>query len=633
MALVACLFFVRHTLNAVDALSAAAASAVLFVAGLALFAAEAARRLVPEKNPDTRQAVEAVGATLAGTLGTLALTNWRPEAWTPTWAAALALVLTAAGAARRAWGPALAGVLVLLAGNGLLAQFALQTEPGGATLWWNALTALAPTVALGAALGGRRLAEKAGTSGVELAVAGVGAWALAVVGAVLVGFNQWSGVWPLGAAVLLALGLALAGPVLPTRRLPWLATLAAGAGVTLWLWQNAAAEPRAALVTTAAGLWLLPVGLAAWPRQAAFLQREPAVATLRVVQLALATVVTLKTGGVFFHGTELVLVFALLALGVGSLMWWPGIAAALPMSWAFWIVAGVTAVAESVGWRGTTDAPALPTLAALLVWLPAWTLTHARKLPVFGAGEATWRRVGVGVQVTLATVGAVLTGFAYYHAAGRLEILVAAVAVAALALRAGRIAAARKSATVLSGLVALTAFGSVLDHVAEGWGEGLAAVGLVAATLIAEPLVLAGGPRALTREERSRCAWVSGLAGLVLAFFALWAQRRDGVLHAYVTVGWGVAAIAVFLIGLFARLRPYRLLGLAGLALCVPRAFVVDLDSPLHRIIAFFVLGGVLLWVGFSYHRFRYLLTEQPEKAATGSASVAAIKTKPEDKT
>lgn len=47
--------------------------------------------------------------------------------------------------------------------------------------------------------------------------------------------------------------------------------------------------------------------------------------------------------------------------------------------------------------------------------------------------------------------------------------------------------------------------------------------------------------------------------------------------------------------------------GLSGLALCIPRVFIVDIDSTLYRIGVFFVLGVVLLWVGFSYHRFRHL--------------------------
>jgi uncharacterized membrane protein len=81
----------------------------------------------------------------------------------------------------------------------------------------------------------------------------------------------------------------------------------------------------------------------------------------------------------------------------------------------------------------------------------------------------------------------------------------------------------------------------------------------------------------------------------------------------------GGAAIALFLLGLFARERAARLVGLGGLLLCVPRVFVVDIQSTLYRIGAFVVLGVVLLWVGFSYHRFRHFITDDaPPEAPKG---------------
>jgi len=100
--------------------------------------------------------------------------------------------------------------------------------------------------------------------------------------------------------------------------------------------------------------------------------------------------------------------------------------------------------------------------------------------------------------------------------------------------------------------------------------------------------------------------WLFAGAGLLLVFAAMLSQR--GALQPYVTVGWAVGSLGWFGLGLFWRMRAGRLLGLGGLALCVPRIFLVDLDSTLYRIVAFCALGGVLLWVGFSYHRFRHLI-------------------------
>ena len=109
------------------------------------------------------------------------------------------------------------------------------------------------------------------------------------------------------------------------------------------------------------------------------------------------------------------------------------------------------------------------------------------------------------------------------------------------------------------------------------------------------------------------------LLALALLFAACAAQR--GGLAPFATLGWGVTAIAFFMLGLFRRIAPYRVLGLVGLALCVPRVFVVDLQSTLHRIAAFIVIGVVMLWVGFSYHRFRHLVTDSSDSSENPSSS------------
>ena len=103
--------------------------------------------------------------------------------------------------------------------------------------------------------------------------------------------------------------------------------------------------------------------------------------------------------------------------------------------------------------------------------------------------------------------------------------------------------------------------------------------------------------------------WIGAAAGMVVAIYAFTAQRGD--VAWYATAGCGLFAVALFLVGLFARSRPHRLVGLGGLSFCVVRAFMVDIDSTLYRIVAFVVLGVVLLWVGFSYHRFRHLIEDE----------------------
>ena len=115
-------------------------------------------------------------------------------------------------------------------------------------------------------------------------------------------------------------------------------------------------------------------------------------------------------------------------------------------------------------------------------------------------------------------------------------------------------------------------------------------------------------------DARSDAAlqWINGALALCMVYI-LFALRSDA-LRNFATTLWGTSAIVVFLIGFLDRSKPLRLLGLIGLAVCLPRMFVVDIRSTLYRIAAFGVLGIVLLLVGFLYHTFRDRLerTEDP---------------------
>ena len=130
--------------------------------------------------------------------------------------------------------------------------------------------------------------------------------------------------------------------------------------------------------------------------------------------------------------------------------------------------------------------------------------------------------------------------------------------------------------------------------------------------IIVALLTLAAGPLAqLLREPPSRATltrlqWITAAAALVLADLLFLRQR--GALAPYVTIFWGLSALTVFITGFLAGARPLRMLGLAGLALSTGRAFVVDIRSTFERIIAFLALGGVLLGVGYLYHRYQRMI-------------------------
>jgi hypothetical protein len=154
-------------------------------------------------------------------------------------------------------------------------------------------------------------------------------------------------------------------------------------------------------------------------------------------------------------------------------------------------------------------------------------------------------------------------------------------------------------------------------HAVAGADWAIAAA-VLAAWTAALPLVAERLDRSAKAPVRGANFWLHGSAALILAFWVF--LQQTGPLADYTSVFWGLAASALFLLGLFGRARPYRLLGLVGIALCIPRVFLVDIHDTLHRIAAFGLLGLALLWVGFSYHRFRHLLTDGADRQAEEQA-------------
>ncbi len=165
------------------------------------------------------------------------------------------------------------------------------------------------------------------------------------------------------------------------------------------------------------------------------------------------------------------------------------------------------------------------------------------------------------------------------------------------------------------------------------WAPAGAVYYLVFANLIACVGLLAGFPISLLltvalatllagsalrrmpgRAEPGLAWWLGGAAALALTDLLI-LDRAPGQM---VTILWGLAGGTVLALGFIERARPLRLVGLAGLALCLPRVFLVDIHSTLHRIAASLVLGMVLLAVGFVYHRFQKMI-ERPEQIGLSS--------------
>jgi hypothetical protein len=134
----------------------------------------------------------------------------------------------------------------------------------------------------------------------------------------------------------------------------------------------------------------------------------------------------------------------------------------------------------------------------------------------------------------------------------------------------------------------------------------LTSILLTAAGIAANGMIMAAGVRrvlGLKITPASVLPWFHGVGALFIAFTAC---KTDRLVNDNLTaVFWGGSAILLFVCGLFAGLRAYRLTGLIGLVFCTGHIFIYDIQDTFYRIIAFFVIGLVMLAIGFLYHRFR----------------------------
>jgi hypothetical protein len=143
-----------------------------------------------------------------------------------------------------------------------------------------------------------------------------------------------------------------------------------------------------------------------------------------------------------------------------------------------------------------------------------------------------------------------------------------------------------------------------------GWGN-LPESTLAALILTVVLLVLHGVIVCWRVRDLRNFAWAHGLLALLILLPAF-TSNSYGV-ESKATVCWGLTAIGLFLAGLTAGLRPFRLAGLLGLVCAILRMFIVDIDDGLQRIFAFAGIAVVLLVIGYLYNRFRHLIERADE--------------------
>ena len=100
------------------------------------------------------------------------------------------------------------------------------------------------------------------------------------------------------------------------------------------------------------------------------------------------------------------------------------------------------------------------------------------------------------------------------------------------------------------------------------------------------------------------------LWGSAAVFSLLVGLSRDEAMSSFLTSAWALGSVVLLVVGFCFRLRGYRMLGLLCLAFPLGRMFLVDIDEPLWRIVAFGVTGALLVGVGYIYQRFHRQLAD-----------------------
>lgn len=248
---------------------------------------------------------------------------------------------------------------------------------------------------------------------------------------------------------------------------------------------------------------------------------------------------------------------------------------------AFAVVGGLARLrADAAARAGAGGFRLLSILAGLCAVLALWV-----------AAERSFAAPGIGWTVLAAS--------GVYAAAG-------------LALRSGTLLGAG-SLVLAGGMVALLLRAGGFGDAAAAWSGLGAAFGIGAwCSLLPVALERWSGADGIVRGRATKVFHVLVGAGFVMVF----ALARPSPWASLTTVVWAATGIVLFSSGLFLRAKHLRVCGLLVLAACLPRVFLVDINSTLHRIAAFAVLGGVLLWIGFSYQRFRHFIEDDdaPER-------------------
>jgi hypothetical protein len=144
-------------------------------------------------------------------------------------------------------------------------------------------------------------------------------------------------------------------------------------------------------------------------------------------------------------------------------------------------------------------------------------------------------------------------------------------------------------ATTIPAIVMLFWFGLV-------WRRQLGQLAMASSTSLWHPLAWA---------DRHANQVFCGLAVALTAVLIFYSAGGNTL-----TMAWTVEGLVVTTAGFLFKERTLRLSGLALLAICLLKGFIIDLAGvePLYRYLSFVLLGAILITISFAYTRYRNVL-------------------------
>ncbi len=443
--------------------------------------------------------------------------------------------------------------------------------------------------------------EKRGEEGTCLTAGGI----FTALGAVVLGRLAWAdpaASWLLLALALAAAAFGLLGKLQMVWPTVWLSLL-----FSMWLYCPASGTPIGETILALAAF------SAAVLAATAFLQPRPGKGGSKAFALGAEMFGFLSLLYAWLRGFEVLdggesyfsLALMLAALALAALAWRGPWRATGDLAW-IWAMAGLVCgiVHQGIVSSDREEYAGLA-LALTLGWL--WGALARREQP--GVYILSLDRMGLFLPGILLTGWTVLTFAENISAKDEIRLLAGSAVAFAMAGRRAWLLGGASAAVLLTLGAAIFALGTGLNTLDDCWTPAM-----VSGAIIFEGWLAVSRSKHWPRGLRD--AFLIFIAGAALAVFDGPALNLPAPASQKITLFWAGAGGVIFVAGLAARFRSFRYVGLAGLALCVPRLFLVDITDQFGRILAFGALALVLLAIGFSYHKLRPWLAGRDESDA-----------------